>query len=106
MKRKFAAAGTGLAAGMMAAAMTMNVFGAQITEDKAKSIALDHAGEKEENLFSVKLEADIENDRQIYEVKLVTRDYREYEYEILPCRKLRLSGLCLPADDPIHHTPS
>ena len=83
MKRKFAAAGTGLAAGMMAAAMTMNVFGAQITEDKAKSIALDHAGEKEENLFSVKLEADIENDRQIYEVKLVTRDYREYEYEIL-----------------------
>ena len=59
MKRKFAAAGTGLAAGMMAAAMTMNVFGAQITEDKAKSIALDHAGEKEENLFSVKLEADI-----------------------------------------------
>ncbi len=74
---------TGIAAGVLAAAMTVNAFGAQITEEKAKSIALTHAGQKEEDVTILQIESDVEHSRVVYEVKFLTQDYREYDYEIL-----------------------
>ena len=44
MNKKIAVLGTGLAAGILCAAMAVNAFAAQITEDRAKSIAMEDAG--------------------------------------------------------------
>ncbi len=83
MKKRIPASRIGLAAGILAVSMTTNVSAAQITEEKAKSIALEHAGEKADQVTFLKLEADIENDRQTYEVEFLTKDYKKYDYEIL-----------------------
>lgn len=73
MKKRIPASRIGLAAGILAVSMTTNVSAAQITEEKAKSIALEHAGEKADQVTFLKLEADIENDRQTYEVEFQQR---------------------------------
>lgn len=74
---------TGIAAGTLAAVMTVNVYGAPITGEKAKSIALTDAGQKAEDVTIFQIESDMENNRDVYDIKFLTQDYREYNYEIL-----------------------
>lgn len=83
MKKMITISKVGLAAGVLAVSAAMNVSAAQITEEKARTIALEHAGEKADEVTFLKLETDIEHDRTIYEVKFLTKDYRKYDYEIL-----------------------
>ena len=83
MKKTFAAAHTTLAAGTLAILMAMNASAAQVTEDKARSIALENAGQKAEDVTFGQTRTDMDDNRLVYEIKFVTPDYQTYEYEIL-----------------------
>lgn len=82
MKKRAALLGTGLAAGAICAAMAMNVFAAQITADRAKEIALENAGVKEDQVAYIGAELDYDDGKQVYDVEFFTADYKEYDYEI------------------------
>lgn len=75
--------------GLMAAgSLTMGVLTAGaavnggITEDRAKEIAVDHSGVKEEEISYSRVNYDRDDNRSVYEVDLYTTDYRKYEYKI------------------------
>lgn len=55
--------------------------GKHIGADKAKDIALSHAGVKESETRSLKIELDREHGRTVYEVEFKV-GYLEYDYEI------------------------
>lgn len=82
MTKKFTTLGTVFAAGALAIIMTVNAFAAHITEEKAKSIALEDADVKYENLTYIKKELDREDGRLVYEIEFLTNDNKEYDYEI------------------------
>lgn len=82
MKRKHKISGTLLAAGMLTASMAMTVSAAPITEQSAKSIALTTAGITEDSVLYIAAELDHDDGKQIYEVDLLTKDYREYDFDI------------------------
>ncbi|MCI8658685.1 MAG: hypothetical protein HFG54_00320 [Lachnospiraceae bacterium] len=73
---------TVLISGLLAISTMSSVFAAQVTEENAKSIALEHAGVDTENVSFMIAEQDTEDGVMVFEVKFVTRDYEEYEYEI------------------------
>ena len=54
----------------------------QIGEAKAKDLALNHAGLKEEDVSFVRSRLDYDDGRLVYEVEFYTADYQEYDYEI------------------------
>lgn len=83
MKRKLSLFSLALTTGLLAALLTTNVFADQITEEKAKSIALDHAGVKSDDVSYIYSELDYEKGQQIYNVEFMTKAYDEYDYEIL-----------------------
>lgn len=80
--KKYTKLGTIIAAGALAMAMAATGFAAQLTEEKAKAIALEHAGVTEEDISFIKNKTDYEDGRLVYEVEFVTKNYREYDYEI------------------------
>lgn len=82
MKRTMKVFGTVLTAGTLAAVMAFHVFAAQITKEKAQSIALENAGVTEENVTFIKNETDREDGRLVYEIEFLTSDFKEYDYEI------------------------
>ncbi len=82
MKRKHKISGTLLAAGMLTAALAMTVSAAPITEQSAKSIALTTAGITEDSVLYIAAKLDHDDGKQIYEVDLLTNDYREYDFDI------------------------
>ena len=53
-----------------------------ITADRAKEIALAHAGLTAGQVTFARAHLDWENGRQVYEVEFYTSDYKEYDYEI------------------------
>ena len=53
-----------------------------ITADRAKEIALSHAGLTAGQVTFARANLDWENGRQVYEVEFYTSDYKEYDYEI------------------------
>lgn len=53
-----------------------------ITADRAKEIALNHAGLTASQVSFVRAHPDRENGRQVYDVEFYTSDYKEYDYEI------------------------
>lgn len=53
-----------------------------ITEEQAKSKALDHAGLSAGQVSFVRAKLDWDDGRQVYEVEFYTSDYKEYDYEI------------------------
>ena len=65
MKKKYTLSGIGIAAGALLIMMTMHVSAHQMTVEKAKEIALENAGIKEEDLTFVKTKSDYEDGRQI-----------------------------------------
>lgn len=74
--------GTGLIAGALLTMMTKNVFAAQITEERAKSIALENAGIKEDDVSYIWTEIEREDHKLVYDVEFLTKDHREFDYEI------------------------
>lgn len=55
---------------------------ASISLEKAKKIALKHAGFTASDITFVKAEQDVEDGRLCYEIEFVTNGYKEYDYEI------------------------
>ena len=58
--------------------------GAMVSEDDAKSIALDHAQLTANQVTFIKSEIDRDNGQENYEIEFYTRDHKEYDYEIDP----------------------
>lgn len=81
MKKRIAIT-SAAALGLLVFATTINAFGAEISQDKAKEIALEHAKVAENSLIFDKVEKDYEDRRLVYEVEFVTNDGMEYDYEI------------------------
>ena len=82
MKKWTIGLGSLLAAGALTAGMALNVGAAQISEARAKEIALKNAGVKEGDVSYINVKTDWEDGRQVYDVEFYTKDYREYDYEI------------------------
>lgn len=82
MNKRIAFLGTGLAAGILCTAMAVNAFAAQVTEEQAKTIAMEDAGISQSDIAFEKLELDYEDGRMVYDVEFYTTDYKEYDYEI------------------------
>ena len=55
---------------------------ASITAERAREIALNHAGLTAGQVTFARANLDWENGRQVYEVEFYTSDYKEYDYEI------------------------
>lgn len=53
-----------------------------ITEDRAREIALAHAGLTADQASFVRAKLDWDDGRQVYDVEFYTADYKEYDYEI------------------------
>ena len=53
-----------------------------ITEDRAREIALAHAGLTADQVSFVRAKLDWDDGRQVYDVEFYTADYKEYDYEI------------------------
>ena len=53
-----------------------------ITEDRAREIALTHAGLTADQASFVRAKLDWDDGRQVYDVEFYTADYKEYDYEI------------------------
>ncbi len=68
--------------GVLTAGAAVNSQAGQISEDRAKEIALEHAGIKEEGISYSRTETDYEDGRLVYEVKFRTSDLKKYEYQI------------------------
>ena len=81
MKKRIAIT-SAAALGLLVFATTINAFGAEISQDKAKEIALEYAKVAENSLIFDKVEKDYEDRRLVYEVEFVTNDGMEYDYEI------------------------
>ena len=84
MKRMAAVIGTAFAIGLLSMPATMDVLAADITEARAKEIAMEHAGVSEKKIPFIKAELDHEDGRQVYEIEFVTDDCREFDYEVDP----------------------
>lgn len=54
----------------------------KISADKAKEIALNHAGVLKEDATFLRAERDSENGKAVYEVEFYSKDKKEYGYEI------------------------
>lgn len=76
-------ASTILTAGMLTAAAAMTALGAPVSDASAKTIALENAGQKEEDVTILELSLDTENNHPIYKVEFITKDFAQYDYEIL-----------------------
>ena len=74
---------TGLATGVLFSLMATSSFAAQVTEEKAKSIALENAGVKEKDTSYILAKSGREDNHPIFEVEFLTNDFQKYEYEIL-----------------------
>ena len=81
MKRRIAL-GTAVTLGALVLATSIHAFAADISSDRAKEIALEHAKTKESDLVFSKVEQDYDDRRLVYEVELVTSGGTEYDYEI------------------------
>lgn len=82
MRKTFAGTMAGLGAVLLTGAMAVSVFAAQTNETGAKDIALKHAGVSADEVVYTHTKLDYEKGEQVYDVEFVTKDYREYDYEI------------------------
>lgn len=72
----------GILAGALAASAAMSALAAQMTAETAKETALKHAGVKADDVAYIKAELEREDGRQVYDVEFLTKDYKEYDYEL------------------------
>lgn len=83
MRRQRSLLMTAAAAGLLAAVFAVQASAAEITEERAKAIALDNAGVKAEDVTFIRAEQDWEDGRNIFEVEFLTKTHEEYDYELL-----------------------
>lgn len=83
MKRYQSFLATAAVAGLLTAGFAANVLAAPITEEEAKSLALENAGAKEDRVAFIRAEQAQEDGRNVFEVEFLTRENDEYDYEIL-----------------------
>lgn len=83
MKRHLSFLATAAVTGLLTAALAVNALAAPITEEEAKSFALENAGTAAENVVFIRAEKDQEDGRNVFEVEFLTRENEEYDYEIL-----------------------
>lgn len=81
MMKKRLALGTA-ALGALVLAASINAFAADISNSRAKEIALEHAKVAEADLAFSRVETDYEDRRLVYDVEFVTNSGAEYDYEI------------------------
>lgn len=55
---------------------------AAVSEDRAREIALEHAGLTADQVTFIRSHLDYDDGRQCYDVEFYTADYKEYDYEI------------------------
>ena len=77
MKKRIAL-GTAVTLGALVLATSIHAFAADISGDRAKEIALEHAKTKESDLVFSKVEQDYDDRRLVYEVEFVTSGGTEY----------------------------
>ena len=70
-------------AGAFGSVFAGTVFGAPVTEEQARSIALDHAGVETEQVAFIQTEQELEDGQTVINVEFVTTAYEEYDYQIL-----------------------
>ena len=70
-------------AGVLAVTCAGQVFAGPVTEDQAKTIAMEHAGVAPDQVSWIQTEQEMEDGQMVINVEFVTRDYGEYNYEIL-----------------------
>lgn len=83
MRKSLSFLKTAMAAGLLAAVFAVNAMAAEITEERAKAIALENAGIEEENITFIRAEQDREDGKTIFEVEFLTKGNEEYDYQIL-----------------------
>lgn len=83
MKRYQSFLATAAVAGLLTAGFAANVLAAPITEEEAKSLALENAGAKADRVAFIRAEQAQEDGRNVFEVEFLTRENDEYDYEIL-----------------------
>ena len=93
MKKRIPFFSSFLITGIFTAALSFTVFAAPVTEENAKSIALEHAGVKSEDVSFVLAEQEYEDGNLIFNVEFITKSNDKYDYEILVD-----SGVVLAAD--------
>ena len=93
MKKRTTFLAASLIAGICSAALSLTVFAAPVTEEKAKSLALEHAGVKAEDVTFVLAEQEYDDGNLIFNVEFITKSNDKYDYEILAD-----SGIILAAD--------
>ncbi len=59
-----------------------NTDAAEISEEKAREIALSHAGVNADQATFIKSHIDLDNGKKVYDVEFYTADGKEYDYEI------------------------
>lgn len=96
MKKNFRKWSVGIAAALALTAGGMGVASAAITEEQAKSIAIEHAGLAASDVDYVRARPDFDDGRLIYEVEFYAGD-REYDYDIA-----REDGEILKSDYEVH----
>ncbi len=82
MKKIVAGVTAGLTAAALTAGMAVSAFGAQTNETGAKDIAMKHAGVSQADIVYIHSKLDYEKGQQVYDVEFMTKDYKEYDYEI------------------------
>ena len=83
MRRQVSLIATATAAGFLMSLFAVSVWAAEITEEKAKAIALENAGVNAESVTFIRAEQDWDDGRNIYEVEFLTKSQEEYDYELL-----------------------
>lgn len=81
MRKRFVGLGIGMTAALTVL-MGMTAMAAQVNEEGAKNIALEHAGVAQDQVSYMMAKLDYEKGRQVYDVEFFTKDYKEYDYEI------------------------
>lgn len=83
IKRKSLFLSTVFATGFLMAAFVTTALAAQITEENAKSIALENAGIKAEDVTFIHSEQEHDDGKTVFDVGFITNTNEEYDYEIL-----------------------
>lgn len=84
------------------AALPMTAFGAQITQKKAESTAMAHAGVTSADVAYIQTKTDWDNGHSVYEIEFTTKDFEEYDYEILMEDGTILSMSCDAVERTLH----
>lgn len=82
MKKMFRVLTAAFVMGAILVPTAFHAMGAEVSEARAKEIAMEHAGVSSDHIAFIRTELEYEKGRQVYDVEFYTTDYMEYDYEI------------------------